>query len=161
MAYEQQILERMKELFKSPKSTMLATVKSVAASEFTCVLYDEDTDLEYNDIRLRPTLDEKESVTLFPKVGTWCLAVRIEEDDDWVAIAFGEIDKVRIKVGTAIIEQDATGLLVKKGNDTLHDVLTGFIDEVMKIVVLQGTSPNLVALAQLKVKAQNLLKNGS
>lgn len=161
MGYEEQIRQRLKEFCKSPKATMLGTVKSVQASDFTCVLYDEDTDLEYNDIRLRPTLDEKESMTLFPKVGTWCLAVRIEEDDDWVAIAFGEIDKVRIVVGTAIIEQDATGLLVKKGADTLRDVLTGFIDEVMKIVVLQGTSPNLVALAELKVKAQNLLKNGS
>lgn len=141
-----------------PTCTMLGTVKSVNQEEYTCVIYDEDTDTEEPDVRLRPVLDGSESITTFPKVGSWALAIRIEDDEDWMLVAAGEIDKWEMKIGTTRIKQDATGLVIQKGSDNLKDILSSLIDEVMKIVVLQGTSPNVAALGQIKTKVLNVLK---
>lgn len=163
MTKQEQIREAFKALAErlGPSGTLLGTVTAVNADEFTCVITDDDSGVEYPDIRLRPVLDEKESITVFPKVGTWALATRIENDEDWMVIAVGEADKWRMVIGTTLVEQDSTGLLIKKGTDSLRDVLSSFIDEVAKIVVLQGTSPDVAALTQIKEKLQNVLKNAS
>lgn len=161
MDRDEQIRQGIKKLAEKvgPMSSLLGTVKSVDVDEVTCVISDDDTETEFPDIRLRPVLDGTESITMYPKVGTWALAIRIENDDDWMLIAAGEFDKWRMKIGTTIIEQDATGLLIKKGNDTLKGILSDFIDEVAKIVVLQGTSPSVPALLAIKTKVLNVLKD--
>jgi hypothetical protein len=141
-----------------PRPTLLGKVKSVNESEKTCVLYDDDTKLDYNDVRLRPVLDGKESITIFPKTGTWALAVRIESEDDWMIVAVGEVAKWSLGVGTATIEQDSNGLLIQKGNDTLKDILTMIIEAVQQIVVAQGTSPDYAKLIEAMLKVNNLLK---
>src|SRR5207237_161663 len=118
-----------------------------------------DDDFEYPGIRLRPVLDGNEALTLFPKVGTWALAVRIEDEEhEWMVMAMGEVDKWRLKIGTAIIEQDATGLLVSKGTDTLKQVLTLIIEAMQKIIVLQGTNPDRAKLVTAKTKTNNLFR---
>jgi hypothetical protein len=141
-----------------PPPTMLATVQSVNASEATCVLYDEETDLEYYDVRLRPVIDDKESLTIFPKKGSWCLATRIETTDEWMMVACGEADKWRLKIGESFIEQDATGLLIKKQSDTLRQALELIIEAVMKVVVVQGQNPDYAKLQQALTKVQKILR---
>lgn len=141
-----------------PRPTLLGKVKSVNESEKTCVLHDDDTKLDYNDVRLRPVLDGKESITIFPKTGTWALAVRIESEDDWMIVAVGEASKWSLSVGTARIEQDSSGLLIRKGNDTLKDILQMIIESVQQIVVAQGTSPDYAKLIEAMLKVNNLLK---
>lgn len=143
-----------------PMQTMLATVLSVDETAFTCVLKeeDEDFDLQYPGVRLRPVLDGNEAMTLYPKVGTWALAIRIEEDEYWMLIAAGEYDKWRLKIGTAIIEQNDAGFLIKKSEDTLRDALILLIEGVEKILVLQGNNPDFEKLAQAKVKIKNILR---
>ena len=142
-----------------PSATMLATVQSVDDAKFTCVLID-DEDLIYEDVRLRPVLDGKESMTIFPKQGTWCLAVRLEDDEDWMAIAFGEIDKWRFKIGTVQYEATAGGHVIKKGNDSLWDGVKLLIEALEQIMVLQGNNPDFVKMAQAKVMIKNIL-NGT
>jgi len=142
-----------------PAATMLATVVAVDPSTFTCTLVDADDDFEYPGIRLRPVLDGNEALTLFPKVGTWALAVRIEDEEhEWMVMAMGEVDKWRLKIGATIIEQDATGLLVQKGSDTLKQVLTLIIEAMQKIIVLQGTNPDRAKLVTAKTKTNNLFR---
>jgi hypothetical protein len=96
-------------------STILATVKSVDAVNFTCVLVDDDSEAEYTDVRLRPVLDDKESITVFPKVGTWAVAIEIEDDGDWMVIAVGEADKWSLKIGDTTIVADSTGIVINGG----------------------------------------------
>ena len=74
-----------------PQLTMLATVASVNIDELTCVL--DDDGIMYEDVRLRPIVDENEGLTLLPKIGTWALAIRIEDDKNWIIIELGKIDK--------------------------------------------------------------------
>lgn len=138
--------------------TLLAKVKSVNTVAMTCELTDDDNALDFFDVRLRPVLDGKESITIIPKVGTWALAVRIEGDEDWMVIAVGEADKWRMKIGTAIVEQDATGLLIQKGTDTLKEAMSLIIEAVQVIVMTSGTPPDYVKLTQALVKVNAILR---
>jgi hypothetical protein len=160
MALEEQIRQLLDERAArvGPPPTMLATVQSVNEAEATCELYDEETAMEYYDVRLRPVLNGKESITIFPKVGSWCLAVRLENTDEWMVVACSEADKWRLKIGEAIIEQDATGLQIKKQSDTLREALELIIQAVMKVTVIQGTNPDYPKLQQALTKIQNILR---
>ena len=141
-----------------PRPTMLATVQSVDTTEATCVLYDEETALEYYDVRLKPVVDSPESITVFPKTGSWCLATRIEGTDEWMVLACSEADKWRLKIGEAVIEQTADGLLIQKQSDTLRQALEMVIQAVMKVVVVQGQNPDYAKLQQALTKIQNILR---
>lgn len=160
MDKQTQIRNRLKEIAQQvgPTVTMLAQVKSVDEGEMTCVLYDAESDLDFFDVRLRPVIDGKEFLTILPKVDSWVLAVRLEDDDEWQAIAFGEVDKWRLKIGEAIIEQDAAGLLIQKQSDTLKQILQLVIEAVQVTVVLQGTNPDYTKLTQAMTKLNNLLR---
>jgi hypothetical protein len=118
MDRDEQIREGFKKLAAKvgPSCTLLGTVQSVDEDEMTCVLYDEDSDLEFEDVRLRPVLDGKESITQFPKEGTWGLAIRLEDEDDWMLIAAGEIDKWRMKIGDSTIEVTDSGIVFNGGS---------------------------------------------
>lgn len=142
----------------SPPATLLAIVQSVNEIEMTCTLYDEETELEYYDVRLRPVIDGNEGLIVFPKTGTWCLAARLENTDEWMVIGCSEVDKWQLKIGETTIEQDAAGLLIKKQNDTLRQAVELIIEAVMKIIVIQGQNPDYVKLQQALAKIQNLLK---
>jgi len=154
------IRERLLDFAKrvGPECSMLAQVVSVDEGELTCTLYDEDSEAEFYDVRLRPVIDGNECLTIIPKVDTWVLAVRIEDSEDWLIVAVGEADKWCLKVGEAIIEQTAEGLLIKKQDDTLRQVLELIIQAVQKIVVMQGTNPDYPKLTEAMNKAQNLLR---
>lgn len=160
MGREEQIRQLLDERAArvGPSPTMLATVKSVNEGEATCVLYDEETALDYYDVRLRPVINGKESITIYPKAGSWCLAVRLENTEEWAVVACSEADKWRLKIGDAIVEQDATGLLIKKQNDTLLQALELIVQAVMKVVVIQGTNPDYAKLQQALTKLQNILR---
>lgn len=140
------------------QNSILAQVKSVDEDEFTCVLFDEETGVDYEDVRLRPVIDGNESLTLFPKIDSWVVAIQIEDSEDWQIVSVSEIDKYRVVTGNRTIEQDADGLLIKNGNDTLKDCLKLIIEGVQGIVVIQGTNPDYAKLAQAMIKLNNLLK---
>ena len=163
MDKNEQIREALRNIAKQvgPDCSLLAKVKSVDEDEQTCVLWDDDTELEFREVRLRPVMDGKESVTLFPKVGSWGLAIRIEEDNEWMLLNSGEIDKWRLSIGQTIIEQDAEGLLIKKENDTLRKALELIIEAVSKVVVIQGQNPDYVKLEQALTIIKNVLKDGT
>lgn len=138
-----------------PMQTMLAVVESVDEANYTCVLVDED-ELTYT-CRLRPVLDGLQSTTIFPLVGTWVLAIRIEEDEEWMLIAAGEGARYRIKIGACELETDGTHWSIKKGNDSLKDVMKLTIEAVQKIVVLQGTNADRGKLVSALSKLNNIM----
>jgi hypothetical protein len=81
-----------------PAVSNIAKVKSVDENKATCVLIDEDGQ-EIFDVRLRQFSQVK--FILVPKVGSYVLAVRVEDDDDWMVIT-AEIEKVSIMLVTRL-----------------------------------------------------------
>lgn len=157
MTKEEQIREGLKRMASEvgPLNSMLATVVSVDAGNNTCVLLNDD--IEIYDVRLRPVLTANESATIYPAPGKWALAIRIEDDNEWMVIACEQADKVRVKTDTSIFEINQ-GFLIKKDNDTLKQVLTLVIEACQKVLVIQGNNPDYVKLAQALVKVNNLFK---
>lgn len=170
MSKQEETRELLKKFIKGhgPKgNTMLATVTSVNEGEFTCVL--DDDGAEYEDVRLRPVLDGNESITVFPKVGTWALAVRIEEEEDWMVIAVGEADKIKslaeseIKsiVGTSEFTID-DGFLMKKGAETLKEIMDDLLEGIQQLTVNTNVGPssvpiNIATFVAIQVRVANLL----
>lgn len=157
MDKQQQIRSAIQKLTEPETATILAKVVSVDESELTIVLADALTGVEVHDVRLRPVIDGKQFITIIPKVGTWCLAVRIEDESEWMIVSVGEADKFFIKIGSTEFKMDATGFEISKGADTLKQVFTLLIEAVMQIVVMQGNNPNYVKLQKALLKVNNLL----
>lgn len=159
MATPEQIREALNQMAKKhgPAVSNIAKVKLVDETKATCVLVDEDGQ-EIFDVRLRPVLTGKKSFILVPKVGSYVLAVRVEDDDDWMVIAADEITKVGYYVGTVLFEIDATGFLLKKENETLKKIMIDLIGAVKAMsfavsttgtaAAQTGTTNTLVNLAQ-------------
>lgn len=141
-----------------PETTLIGQVEGVNEDEKTCSIFDEETGLTYQDIRLRPVIDGDESMTLFPEPGTWAVAIRLEGGEDWVMTHAQKVYKWRLKIANAEIEQTADGLSVKNGGDSLKDVLKLIIEAVLKVVVIQGQNPDYVKLNQALVKLNKILK---
>ena len=141
----EQIRQRLQEIAKAsgPSVSNIAKVKSVNENKATCILIDED-DQEIFDVRLRPVLNGKKSFIQIPKVGTFVLAIRIEDDDDWMVIACDEIDKIVWNVGTTIFEIN-NGFLLQKENETLKKLMSDLISACKNLsfsVTTAGTATN-------------------
>lgn len=111
---DEEIRSALREFIKSTVSTssILGTVLSVDASEKTCLIKDDDVEKK---VRLRPVIDDKEGLTVYPKVGTWCLAIMIEDDEDFMCVGFGEVDKWRLKIAGITIEVTNNGIVFNNG----------------------------------------------
>ncbi len=136
--------------------TIMGMVKSVDANEMTCVITDDDFDIP--EVRLRPVLDGKKSITIFPKVGAWAIAVRIEDGEEWMLVQAGEVEKYRIEQNDLVFEMDGQKFLIEKTGANLLDILKNIIEACSQIVVIQGNNPNYQKLTDALTKAQLLFK---
>jgi hypothetical protein len=136
--------------------TLMGKVKSVDENEMTCVI--DDDGFEIPEVRLRPVLDGNESLTIYPKAGSWCLAVRLEDTEEWMLIAAGEIDKYRIKQNDLVFEMDGQKFLIEKQGANLMEIIKGICEACMQIVVIQGNNPDYEKLTDALTKIQLLFK---
>lgn len=154
----EQLRNRIEEMAKAsgPAVSNIAKVKSVDEDKAICILEDEDGQ-EIPDVRLRPVLNGKKSFIQIPKVGTYVLAVRIEDDEDWMVIACDEFTKVKIQIDELKFELETGGVRITNKGENLKTVLNEFQDkfgelctEVSKIVVSIGITPNVPVITQIK-----------
>lgn len=157
MGKHNEILSALAEHAKKhgPLQTVLAEVKDVDETTKTCTLTDDGIDIY--EVRLRPVLDGNESITILPTVGTWALAIRIEDEDDWMVIHAGQIDKYIIVIGTCEFVITAGGFEISKGSDNLKDILKLMIEAVAAVVVFQGRNPDYIKLQTALSKLNNLM----
>ncbi len=146
MATAEQIRLALEQMAKSqgPEHSNLAKVKSVNQEKATCVLEDEDGQ-EILDVRLRPVLNGKNSFLQIPKVGTQVLAIRIENEDQWMVVACDEIDKVAWYCGNSVFEIDAQGFLLKKENETLKMIVVDLVNAIQSIQLTVSTTGTAAA----------------
>lgn len=114
MDKQEQIRSALRKFTAPETATILAIVTSVDEGEKTVVLKDDQTGDKFFDVRLRPVIDGKDFLTIIPKIGTWCLAIRIEDDNEWVVLAVAEAAKYSIKIGETEFKQNASGFEIKK-----------------------------------------------
>ena len=144
-----------------PAVSNIAIVKSVDETQAVCVLIDED-DQEFYNVRLRPVLSGNKSFILVPKVGTYVLAIRVEDDEDWMVIAADEVEKVGYYVGDSILEL-TDKLNVEAGGETLGGLVNDLFVAIgnMVFVTPAGNTTALVNTAEflaIETRFKKLLK---
>lgn len=144
-----------------PLQTVLAEVMSVDEDEATCVLDDEGI-LIY-DVRLKPILSDKETLIVFPAPGSWVLAARVEDDEEWIVISCEHATKIRLSSADCVIEMGQNGVKISKGSETLSQVLSDLITAIKALTVPtsngpSGTPINAAAFDTIKNRITNFLK---
>jgi hypothetical protein len=114
MGIEEQIRQSLKKMASEvgPDHSLLAQVKSVDAENKLCDLYDDDSDLDFYDVRLQPVIDGKQSIVLVPKVDSWVLAVRLEGTDDWAIVWAEQLEKYIVECDNVEFNGGENGGLV-------------------------------------------------
>jgi len=127
--------------------------------DLTCTVEREGSPALF-DVRLNAIDDELESyLTIYPAEGSAVLVAIIENmKTEAVVIRCSEVEKVKAKVGTTVLELDATGLRFGRSDENLQKVLEDLIAEIQKIVVVIGTSPNVAALEVIKNRMKTILR---
>jgi len=152
-------LKRQLAAFKSHgKYTFPATVKTVDKTKKTVTVEDLEG-FEYTGVRLTATVDETKAVVIYPKVGSTVLVSMIgNELEQLLVSSVREVESLDATIENTELHVDATGFRLKKGNEDLRTVLNDLIDELNKIVVIQGTSINVAATLAIKARLNTILK---
>jgi hypothetical protein len=93
-----------------------------------------------------------------PRVGSLCLLGIIANHDAFTFLIEAEdVEEMQLQSNTTNLTIGDTGYKVSRGNENLKEVLNDFIDEVLKIVVLQGRSINVPVVTQIKARLNTIL----
>lgn len=119
-----------------------AEVVAVDRDARTCTVTVDGTLFE--GVRLRGlSNDGRAQMLVLPKVGGDVVLADVSGDGSHlIVVGWTEIDGVKIDVG----------------DENLAEVLSDFIDETAKIIVVQGTTPDVKALENIKRRLNEILK---
>lgn len=154
--------QRLVELVVSKKfqsQVFVGKVKDVDKANDTCTIERENRP-ELYDVRLNAIVDElSDKLIVYPKSGSYVLCCQIGGDQTEAAIIkYSEIDSVEIARATIKVSLDQEGITMEGHDENLNKVLSDFISEVSKIIVVNGTSPNVPALEQISTRLNKILK---
>jgi hypothetical protein len=145
----------------SGKSQLKQVLSGVAkdVGELTCTVERQDAPSLY-DVRLNAIDDDLESCfTVYPAEGSEVLVAIIENmKTEAVVIRCSEVQKVKAKIGTTELEIDADGFRFGRSNEDLKAAMGDLVAEIQKIIVVQGTGPNVAALTGIKNRIDQILK---
>lgn len=159
MSIEKQIQDAFRQLGKRGVDTFPAKVTEVDKTKGFCTV--EADGLEYPDVRLASVINERGSfVYVFPKIGSSVLVSPIEEDlNNLYVEAYSEVEEYYIKIETTEMNVNADGILIKRGDENLRTILEDqhkqfgkLCDEINKIVVSIGVTPNVAAITLIKTE---------
>ena len=127
--------------------------------ELTCTVERQDAATLY-DVRLNAIDDNLESCfTVYPAEGSAVLVAIIENmKTEAVVIRCSEVQRVKAKIGTTELEVDTDGFRFGRSGDDLKSAIGDVIAEIQKIIVVQGTGPNVAALEGIKNRINEILK---
>lgn len=150
-----------------PKQTIIAKVIEVDRAKLTCDVEPADGGAAYVDVRLQSTIDDSDQgVFLIPKVGSFVTISIVSNDDNYCYVAqYSEIDEFVYKIDELELSGNKDGVRINNKGENLKNVLNDWqsefgklCDEVNKIVVNIGTSPNVPVIIQIKAKVDTTIK---
>lgn len=146
---EEQIRAGFQQMAQSagPVTTNIAKVKAVDEEKALCTLEDEDGQ-EILEVRLRPVLTGKKSFLQIPKVGSFVLTIKIEDDDEWMIIACDEVEKFVWWTPTAEVEISDKIHIEANGNN-LADMMNKLFE-----IIERGYKTNTGVTIDLIMKPQ-------
>lgn len=151
-------LDKFGQLFKQHlNGTMKATIRWVTADKVDWENQTMDASdgegLEFFDVLLGVG-----TTAVKPIPGTDCLIAIIEGDDATSVLIYAdEVEEVYLKSGGTILKVTPDGCRIERNSENLLSVLTDLIKEIQNIVVVVGTTPNVVSLEDIKIRLTNIM----
>lgn len=165
MGKDKDIHKALKQWNSPSEAVFIATVTQVNKTDKTVSVIDND-ELDYDDVRLTSVINDKNSVVQYPVLGSTVLVCKIGNDDNTLFVsAMSEVDSIAGTIATTEFNIDKEGFELKRNEENLKTVLNDQItefgklcDEVSKIVVMQGTSPNVAAITAIRLQVTTEIK---
>ncbi|QEE51036.1 hypothetical protein FUA48_16065 [Flavobacterium alkalisoli] len=144
------------------KKQLIMTVVSGTVKEVRDNVLDVSrTDLpDLLDVRFHAIIDEEQAnkFKVVPKVGSEVLCAIIENDvSEAFLLACSEVETINVKIGALVFDLQEEGVRITNQGENLKTVLNQFqdgfgalCDEVNKIVVSVGVTPNVPVITQIK-----------
>lgn len=140
-----------------PKTNIIG--KAVNVQDKTCDV-EVDGEATLLDVRFQSVVDDLKSYCLIkPKENSSVLVGKIDGgNDEYVVLRYSEIESVTTLIDTVKMQVTKAGVSIKKGNDSLKDVMKLTIEACQDIMVLQGNNPDFKKLATALNKLNNLMQ---
>lgn len=175
MSRDKDLQNAFKHLVAKEPQTFIATVTKVDKEDKTIEVVDTDG-FDFNNVRLTSVINESNKVVQYPKEETTVLVSRIGDNDTTLFVsAISEVESIEGDIEDVHFHIDKQGYLLEKGEDnvcfliqdegysikrgeeSLKEVLNEWqaefgklCDEINKIVVSIGVTPNIGAITQIK-----------
>lgn len=147
-------LLKEKQKSQTQPQVVWATVKTVDWEKRTMVATGLVDDLEYYDVLLGLGNTYKK-----PKQGSKCLLGVIGNHSAFTFLIEAEsVEEMLVVSGESEMTVKEEGFIIKRADQSLTQVLNDFIDEVNKIVVINGTTINVAAVTLIKQRLNTILK---
>lgn len=150
----------MRELIEKIVEARLTLVLDVAVvdkiSDDNCQVTSLTTKKKHFKCSLNAVYDDLENkLVVYPKVGS-TVVIGIVDDAAFVLSA-SDVSKVLYKQGQTEMIIDASGYKIERAGENLGRALTDFMNEVNKIIVVNGTSINVPAVNAIKDRLNKIL----
>lgn len=137
----------------SEVQTAWCTVKSIDWDNKLMDVVGIVDDLEYYDVLLGLGSEDKK-----PVIGCTCIIGIIGNEPGNSFLIYAEdLEEIEIKVGSSVLHVKKDGFILKQNSESLKTVLNDLIDELNKIVVIQGRSINVPAMTIIKQRLNKIL----
>jgi hypothetical protein len=137
-----------------PVQTLWAKVKSVDETKRLMIATSLIDGLDIFNIELG-----YDQVYKLPKEEVKCLVGKVQNHENaYFLISAEEYNEIGLKVGQTQLKIEKTGYKIDSQNENLKKVLNDLIDEINKIIVIQGTSINVPAMTAIKQRLNKILK---
>lgn len=147
---------------KIVKDTLVMTIQKGEVTEVSgesCTVKSDHDNRVYYEVGFNALVQNKsDKMLLTPKLNSKVVIGVFPNGKDAVLLSYSEVEKVYLKIDTTEFEVDADGYSVKRNNEDLKTVLNDYIDEVNKIIVVNGTTINVAATTEIKQRLNKILK---
>lgn len=159
MGLDESVKRALQEFKKADFQTFPATVTAVNLTEKTIEAIDVEG-FEFFDVRLKASIDTSENfITVVPKIGSTILLTMVANDLNTLFVSMiNEPEIIEGAIGTTTFKVSDEGYELNRGDENLKEVLNDYIDELNKIIVVNGTSINVTATTAIKTRLNQLLK---
>lgn len=148
--FNQLLSQKIRELI--PIQTAWATAKDIDWDKKMMTATGLTDDLDYHDVLLGIGGEFKK-----PKRGTKCLIGIVSNSANAFLITAEAVDEIVYSSGDSQLTIKEDGFIVKQKNESLKAIFVDMIDEINKIIVINGTSINVAAMKAIKERLKTVL----
>lgn len=154
------IHELLVKLIKQNIPVTLVKAKVLEVSENTCHVQELVTETEHFDCAINAIQNNSNDfLKLFPKKNSNVVIGVFDNKSkkDAFIISTSEVERVEFKIGSTNMELSQEGYKIERSGENLLNILDDFMTEVNKIVVVQGTTINQLAVEAIKQRLNSVL----